>query len=213
MFKKIFIDLCNKNKESPSSVCKKVGIAPATFSCWTDDSVPRRATLQRIADYFGVTVNYLLGAEQEKKAYTAAEKSNLIPLSQNNVYSIPVVENVSAGFGSLAINDIVDYMPLYFTSEYEAQETICIKVKGDSMFPKIEDGDIIQVHKQTSVDSGSIAVVLLDEDEGLVKKVVYGPDWIELHSINPMYPVQRFEGRNVLRLRVVGLVKKIIKSV
>ena len=82
MFKKIFIDLCNQNKESPSSVCKKVGIAPATFSCWTDKSVPRRATLQRISDYFGVSVDYLLGAEQEKKATaTAAAKSNLIPLS------------------------------------------------------------------------------------------------------------------------------------
>lgn len=212
MFKEIFIDLCNKKKESPSAVCKKVGITPATFSCWTEDSIPRQATLRRIAEYFGVSVDYLLGAEQEKKP-TVTEKSNLIPLSQNNVYSVPVVENVSAGFGTLAINDIVDYMPLYFSSAYEAEETICIKVKGDSMFPKIEDGDIIQVHKQTSVDSGSIAVVLLDEEEGLVKKVVYGPDWIELHSINPMYPVQRFEGRNVLRLRVVGLVKKIIKSV
>lgn len=214
MFKDKFIYLCNQKKEAPSAVCMKLGLSNATYSKWTDESVPRRATLQRIADYFGVSVDYLRGTEQEKKATaTIAEKSNLIPLSQNNVYSVPIVENVSAGFGTLAINDIVDYMPLYFSSAYEAEETICIKVKGDSMFPKIEDGDIIQVHKQTSVDSGSIAVVLLDEEEGLVKKVVYGPDWIELHSINPMYPVQRFEGRDILRLRVVGLVKKIIKNV
>lgn len=89
----------------------------------------------------------------------------------------------------------------------EAAETIAIRVTGDSMYPKIEDGDLIQVHKQDSVDSGSIAVMLLDGEEGFVKKVEYGPDWIELHSINPLYPVRRFEGEEVLRLRVVGLVK------
>ena len=74
------------------------------------------------------------------------------------------------------------------------------------MYPKIEDGDIIVVRKQDSVDSGDIAVLLLDGDEGLVKKVNYGSDWIELVSINPEYKPRRFEGREVLRLRVVGKV-------
>ena len=233
MFWNNFVLLCNSKNKTPTSVISELNISRGSVTHWKSGKVPHHNTLIKIADYFNVPVDYLLRKPQKPtiteiakfkegnyeadlqkaNAQNKAEKSNLIPLSQNNVYSVPVVENVSAGFGTFAINDIVDYIPLYFTSEYEAQETICIKVKGDSMFPKIEDGDIIQVHKQTSVDSGSIAVVLLDEEEGLVKKVVYGPDWIELHSINPMYPVQRFEDRNVLRLRVVGLVKKIIKSV
>ena len=209
----IILSLLREKEKTQKELTDYLGITQNAFTDWKSGRIKSyRKHLFKIAEFFNVSVDYLLGAEQEKKP-TVTEKSNLIPLSQNNVYSVPVVENVSAGFGTLAINDIVDYMPLYFTSEYEAQETICIKVKGDSMFPKIEDGDVIQVHKQTSVDSGSIAVVLLDEEEGLVKKVVYGPDWIELHSINPMYPVQRFEGRNVLRLRVVGLVRKIIKNV
>ncbi len=64
MFKKIFIDLCNKKGISPTRACNELGLSAATFSCWTDESVPRRATLQRMADYFGVSVNYLLGNEQ-----------------------------------------------------------------------------------------------------------------------------------------------------
>ena len=43
------------------------------------------------------------------------------------------------------------------------------------------------VRCQSSVDSGSYAVVMIDEEDGVVKKIVYGPDFIELHSINPMY--------------------------
>ena len=65
MFKKIFIDLCNERKESPTAVCKALGLSAATFSCWTDESIPRRATLQRMADYFDVTVDYLLGKEEK----------------------------------------------------------------------------------------------------------------------------------------------------
>lgn len=67
MFKKIFIDLCNQKGESPSSVCRKVGITPATFSGWTETTIPRQATLQRIADYFGVTTDYLLTDDDKAK--------------------------------------------------------------------------------------------------------------------------------------------------
>lgn len=81
MFKENFIRLCNERGESPSSVCRNVGIAPATFSCWTDDSVPRRATLMRIADYFGVSTTYLLGASDEP----------------NVVLSEQVINNLAAG--------------------------------------------------------------------------------------------------------------------
>ena len=73
MFKENFIRLCNQRNESPSSVCRKVGITPATFSCWTEESIPRRATLQRIADYFNVTVDHLL----EKQEQLAAETDEL----------------------------------------------------------------------------------------------------------------------------------------
>lgn len=66
MFKNIFIDLCNQKGEAPSYVCRQVGITPATFSGWTDKTIPRQATLHRIADYFGVTVEMLLSGEKEK---------------------------------------------------------------------------------------------------------------------------------------------------
>lgn len=61
MFKENFIRLCNRRGEFPSAVCKNIGISPAAFSQWTDESVPRKSTLIKIADYFGVSVSYLLG--------------------------------------------------------------------------------------------------------------------------------------------------------
>ena len=117
------------------------------------------------------------------------------------------------GFGANASDEIQGYIPCYIENDYEAENSMCIKVKGNSMSPKIENKDIVQVVKQTSVDSGSIAVVLIDGEQGFVKRVVYGKTWIELHSINPAYPVQRFENEDVLRVSVVGLVRKIIKDI
>lgn len=164
----------------------------------------RQKKLIEFAKALKTTPQWLMGYE---------EKTNISAVYQKNIRMIPVFESVSAGFGAYADNQILDYCPFIINSEKEAAETIAIRVSGDSMSPKIEDGDIIRVHKQESVDSGSIAVVLLDGEEGLVKKVVYGSDWIELHSINPYYPVRRFDGEEVLRLRVVGLVKGCFRDI
>ena len=211
MFKKIFIKLCSERGESPSAVCKKIGISSAAFSQWSDTTIPRKVTQQRAADYFGVSVDYLLGETVDIEK-TPGEKPNAVVLDGQNIFNIPIYENASAGFGAMAIDMVVDYLPLYFTNPQEAEETICIIVRGDSMFPKIEDGDLIQVHKQSFVDSGQVGVVLIDGEEAFVKKIVYGETWIELHSFNPMYKTMRFNGADVQRIRVLGVVKKVIKE-
>ena len=207
MFKNNFIKFCNDKNVAPTIVCQHVGLSPAAYSKWNNDSVPRKATLMKLADYFGCTVDDLLAEEPSAK-----EQSNTVFLEQQNIHMVPLYESVSAGFGTVAIDEVIDYVPLFIPNPIEARETLCIRVTGDSMYPKIENGDIIQVHKQDSVDSGSIAVVLLDNEDGLVKKVVYSDTWIELHSINPMYKTMRFNGPDVMRVRVLGKVNKVIKS-
>ncbi len=196
-------------------LAKKIGIAQNTLSYWEQGKCDIDIeSLRNIADFFGCTVDYLLYREEDKKINTAPDiKPNAVFLDNKKIRMLPLYETVSAGFGAYASDEIVDYVPCFIENDYEADNSICLKVWGDSMSPKIESGDVIQVIKQSSVDSGSIAVVLLDEEEGLVKRVVYGKTWIELHSLNPAYPTQRFEKEDVLRLRVVGKVKKIIKDV
>ena len=164
-----------------------------------------RAMVVTLAEILDTTPAYLMGWEDDKP--------NAAPLAENKIYQIPVFSSVSAGFGTYACSDIVTYMPLFIEHEADVPDMLCIKVTGDSMFPKIEDGDIIIVRKQDSVDSGSIAVVLVDNEEGFVKKVVYDQETIELHSINPEYAPKIFKGEEVLRVRVVGLVKQVVKNV
>lgn len=211
------IEVINKSGLSYGEIAKRTGIPKSSihrYATGQTKKIPIDA-VRLIADVTGVSTSYIMGREDEKtNNNTIDDKINSAFNILDNKYlrQIPVYESVSAGFGAYADNTILEYMPLYIRCDYEAENTLCIKVVGDSMYPKIEDGDIIQVEKQESVDSGQIAVVLLDGDEGFVKKVIYGADWIELHSFNPEYKTMKFIGPEVQRIRVVGLVKKVIKN-
>ena len=193
------------------------GLSKARISQYTNGVyVPKSQAVFLIASALGVSEAWLLGIDDEKQRPRKAVSSNNISnisgvIDGEKIYRIPVFESVSAGFGAYAANEIVDYIPTIINNPYDVEDTIAIRVTGDSMYPKIEDGDIIVVRRQTSVDSGSIGVVLLDDGEGLVKFIVYGSTWIELRSLNENYPVQRFDGAEVQRLRVVGKVQQIIK--
>lgn len=180
-----------------------VGVGKSTVKKWETGYIAnmRRDKISLLAKVLQMSPSEFVDNDEQ---YEPSNISYII--GSKNMYQVPVFESVSAGFGVYASNDIIDYIPVIIANPADVEDTIAVKVTGDSMYPKIEDGDIIIVRRQTSVDSGDIAVVLLDNDEGLVKKVVYGPTWIELQSINEAYPVQRFDGVEVTRLRVVGKV-------
>lgn len=209
-------ELRNSRKLSQQNLADELKISKSSVNMYErGEREPGIETLENIADFFNVDMDFLIGkTDVANRAINGfAEKSNISAVIPNgNIYQIPVFGSVSAGFGAYASNEIIDYIPAVIMNESDVDDTIAIHVSGDSMYPKIEDGDTIVVRKQTSVDSGSIAVVLLDGEEGLVKKVNYGDDWIELVSLNPEYQTRRFEGEEVLRIQVVGLVKQIVKT-
>lgn len=68
----IFVQLCENQNVTPYQVSKNTGVTQATFSQWKNGSTPRDATLQKIADYFGVTLAYLKGESPEPKPAPAA---------------------------------------------------------------------------------------------------------------------------------------------
>lgn len=58
-----FHALCRSYGTSPNAVAKALGIPSGSVTAWKNGSIPRSATLQKLADYFGVTVDSLLGTE------------------------------------------------------------------------------------------------------------------------------------------------------
>ena len=138
------------------------------------------------------------------------EESNNAEFIDTGIYRIPVFDSVSAGFGAYADSRAVCRIPTYIEHPGEKDDFLWINVRGDSMAPTIEDGDRILVKRRDSVDSGSVAVVMIG-DEAFVKKIKYGRNWVEPHSINPYYPVRRFDGAEANDVRVVGAVIEVSK--
>jgi len=205
--------LLNNSDETTYSLADKLSLTPATISRYANAKMtPKVPTVISMAQIFNVNYAWLMGYDVPKEIKNNNFEISNIDTISDRLYNIPIYETVSAGFGAAAIDSVVEYIPLPFNTKSEADETLCIRVKGDSMSPKIEDGDLIQIRKQTSVDSGDVAVVLIDNEEGLVKKVEYDTDYIKLISFNPYYPPIEFKGKDVLRVYVVGKVKKIIRD-
>ena len=65
MFYDNFDKLCKEKNTSPSAVCIKIGLSKTTSSYWkTSRRIPKRETLEKIAEYLGCSVDYLLGREE-----------------------------------------------------------------------------------------------------------------------------------------------------
>ena len=186
-------------------IARQIGVSKQAYSNY--ELGKRQASheiLVKLARILDTSVDNLLTGSP---ALSEAE-----PLPTVNTYQIPVFESVSAGFGAYADDRICGYMPLFITSEAEARETICVRVRGSSMYPRIEDGALIQVHKQDYADNGQIVVMLVDGEEAVVKR--YFCDTaravVRLESYNPEYPPRVFRGAEIERLKILGVAKRVI---
>lgn len=181
----------------------KIGVQKAAIQKYEKGTVRniKRDSLIKLATVLETTPEYLLGWDEPP--------ANVYTDDENESVMIPIIGRVAAGIHCFAETNIVDYEPVNKQDVRGSEQYSFLRVVGDSMYPLFMEGDLVLVRCQTSVDSGSYAVVTIDDEDGVIKKIVYGDDWIELHSINPMYPPRRFEGEEVLRIRVFGLVREI----
>lgn len=190
------------NNMTQRELAKRLGISPSAVGMYEQNRrEPDLDTLKKIADLFDVTLDSLLDYRPEP----SVDMQHAIPAG--SVTFFPVVGRVCAGNGVLAAEDIIGYEPA--DSKYSGEDYFWLKVSGESMAPRIEDGDLLLIRRQTSVDSGDVGVFVVDGQEGVVKKVIYDEGSIELISFNPYYPPMKFLGLDVLRVRVCG---KIIES-
>lgn len=79
MFWKNFVSLCNQKNKTPNGVCAELGLSVATATKWKKGSVPRDTTLKKVADYFEVSVSYLLGVVDDPDPIALIDPSKKEP--------------------------------------------------------------------------------------------------------------------------------------
>lgn len=183
------------------------GLSKGTLSKYENNKQePLVSVVTNLTELLDVSSDYLLGRSDFPQLELENE-SNVL----ENVYQIPVFNSVSAGFGRLADSSPEEYVPTHLPYGSSPEEYVRINVSGDSMSPLIDDGSQILVRLQPTVENGSVAVVMVDGTDAFVKKLNYGMNWLELESINPYYPVRRFENSDISRVAILGQVKEVTK--
>lgn len=159
---------------------------------------PKITVAKEYADLLGIPLTILLGEE-------GATEQSVRP-SKRGV-KIPVLGRVVAGIPIEAIEEILDYEEI--SPDMAAHgEYFALQVFGHSMEPKFSEGDVVIVKRQPDVDSGDIAIVLINGDEATIKKVKKLPDGIMLIASNTaVYEPTFYSKKEIDELPVVILGK------
>lgn len=197
-----FLELLKENNKKAIDVSRATGIPSSTFSDWKKGkSSPKQEKLKKIADYFGVTLEYLMTGEEEP-----SKKHNVSTHSRHGV-PINVLGRVAAGIPIEAVEEIIDIEEI---SEDMAKtgEFFGLQIHGDSMEPRMLDGDIVIVRKQDDAESGDIVIAMVNGDDATCKRIRKYKDGIELISNNPSYKPMYFSNYEIENkpVKIIGKV-------
>jgi repressor LexA len=191
----------------------KIDIATRTVQRWEKgEQVPDSNYLMRIAKVTGVVAHWLLTGDGERVP-SEQLKSKVIPLPTNryrkvSLVSLPLLASVPAG--ALKQRFHSDQAERHITvDDVRDPNAFALEVKGNSMAPRIENGDIIVVSPTHDVKSGDICVVRVEEED-TVKRIKIDEQFIHLIPLNPEYEPMVVRKRDISFMwRVI----KVIKSV
>ena len=158
---------------------------------------PPPDVLLRIAKYFGVSVDYLIGNSS----------ASVSRMGNSGNIRVPVLGDVAAGIPIEAVQDIVDYEEID-AAMAASGEFFGLRLKGSSMEPRMRDGDVVIVRKQSDAETGDTAVVMVNGDNATVKRIKKGSSGITLIPNNPAYDPVFYSNDEIVSLpvRILGKV-------
>jgi len=198
MFAETLRKLRRDRKLSQSALAREMNLTQQAVGKWeTGQCQPDTAMLRRLAGYFGVTADELLGG-------SAAAAAQVLPYSAAGEHPIPVVGTVRAGYGALALEEDCG---TEFARVKDPENYFYLIVRGHSMEPRIQDGDLALVHKQETLEDGDLGVVVFGDDgEGTLKKFIRRGNAVVLQPFNPDFQPQILVGEELEHLYIAGKV-------
>ena len=118
---------------------------------------------------------------------------------QKNPNIIPVLGRVAAGIPIEAVEEIIDYEEID-SKLASTGEFFGLRIKGDSMTPRICDGDVVIVRKQEAADPGDIVIATINGDDAVCKKLQIFGNAVLLYSLNPAYEPIDVTGREDFKI-------------
>lgn len=188
-----YISLSNKTQKE---IADSIDVSPQTFNTWCQGiAIPRMGKVQRLADYFNVGKSDLI----DDKPFSNTNKSKGV--------TINVLGRVAAGIPIEAIENIIDTEEI--TEELaRTGDFFGLQIHGDSMEPRIYEGDIVIVRQQDDAESGDVVIAMVNGNDATCKRLRKYRDGIELISNNPSYAPMFFSNEEILSkpVKIIGKV-------
>lgn len=193
--------LREERKISQAKLAKAIGVSQSTVGMWENGTNnPEHNTLLKIADFFNVSMDHLLGIEESpKKPLTTANRIN-------------VYGSVPAGIPLEAVEDVIDWEEIPSDWTKDGTEYIALKVKGNSMYPKYLDGDIVIIRMQPDCESGQDAIVFINGYDATLKRVLKNEKSIILQPLNPEFETKVY-GPGDETIKILGIVVELRRRI
>jgi repressor LexA len=204
-FKELRLD----KKITQDKLAQKFYIQKSSISKYENNvHIPEIESLQKFSDYFGVTVDYLLGRTDYK---TTNSPQNIY--NGEELVRIPVLGTIRAGKPSIVNEDIIgyEYVP---SNQLQKGDCFFLRVSGDSMnLSRILDGDLVLVRRQAYVENGEIGVIIIDGENATIKRIYNSDKTFTLipHSSNPEHNPRIIDSSKI-NVEIIGkVIQAIIK--
>ena len=192
---KYYMSLNNKEQ---IDLINDLGFNKSAVSTWCNGTrLPRMDKVEKLAQYFNINRSDLI----EDKTSSSLDHSRCGGVVIN------VYGRVAAGIPLEMVDEIID------TEEIPEEmartgEFFGLKIKGDSMEPKISNGDIVIVRKQNNAETGETVIATVNGTDATCKRLKKYHDGIELIATNPSYPPMFFSNEEIMSkpVRIIGKV-------
>lgn len=203
-FKSVLKVLRKSNNLTQDMLAKKLGLSRSAIGMYEKGSrEPDYEILEKIADFFNVDIDYLLG----RTLKTTLLPESIKQANKPTGVRIPVLGRVAAGIPIEAIEDIIDTEEIP-ESLAKTGTFFGLKLKGSSMEPRMCEDDVVIVRQQSDAEDGDIVIATVNGDEATCKRLKKYNDGIVLISNNPNYDPMYFSNKEIQEkpVKIIGKV-------
>ena len=192
------VRLLDQKNRTQQELAEYVGVSQAAVSSWCSGSkTPRMNKIDKICEFLDVNRAAILG-------------TGTIKPPASTTVRIPVFSRVAAGIPIDAIEEVVDWEEIPEDMS-KTGEYFGLKIKGDSMQPRIVEGDTVIVRQQPDAESGDIVIVRINGDHATCKRLSKYAGGISLISFNPAYEPMNYTNEQIQNIPV-EIIGKVIEN-
>ena len=182
----------------------KVGVNKSTILRWENGKTEKFKipTIEILADFYEVNPMWLMGRD--------VPMQNV--LNSNNTQRIPLISKYNISLEDSVKNNCLGYLNVNYPYN-DLENCFALQIQNDnSMAPLLDNSDIAIIHLQTDFDNGQTCLISLDDETTLIRKILtLSNNSIELHAMNPYYPVIVLQNEDI-KQRNFKVIGKVIRA-